>query len=81
MVTCVGFGSAHLMVRGSWFGSTRLNRVDWVKSGQHSELTRQLSRSTQLTRSTQSNVSNAKELEYCRIHASKPRLGNDITKS
>ncbi|KAM0046027.1 hypothetical protein Hdeb2414_s0009g00311031 [Helianthus debilis subsp. tardiflorus] len=40
MVTCADFGSAHLAVRGSFFRSTRLNRVDSVKSGQHSELTR-----------------------------------------
>ncbi|MFS7953972.1 hypothetical protein Hanom_Chr07g00624871 [Helianthus anomalus] len=26
--------------RGSWFGLTRSNRVDSVKPGQHSELTR-----------------------------------------
>ncbi|KAJ0734892.1 hypothetical protein HanPI659440_Chr11g0425601 [Helianthus annuus] len=57
------------------FGIRFRFRVDSVKPSQLSQTW-----STRLTWSTQSTFRH-KDLEYCRMHASKSRLGNDITKS
>ncbi|KAJ0452929.1 hypothetical protein HanHA300_Chr15g0584591 [Helianthus annuus] len=53
----------------------QLTRSNPSQLGQHSQ-----TESTELTRSVQLSGSTFRrnDLEYCRMHASKPRLGNDI---
>ncbi|KAJ0580726.1 hypothetical protein HanRHA438_Chr04g0171291 [Helianthus annuus] len=62
------------------FSATQLSSVWLTRSNQVNSVNR-VNSASQLSELTRSARLSTRRLEYCRTHASKSRLGNDIAKS